>query len=527
MTRQTSVVRAIVALLIGGLLAACGAGPSSVGVSPSRGSSDAALAPHVAGEVLVRVFPNADRNAVAEAVGGSIVSEIPQLDVVRLRIGGRSVVDAIKTLQARPDILYAEPNYTRQIPEQPAAQPLQAPPSLSPPGAMLRPNDPHYPAKLWGLVKINAEAAWARTTGAANVVIAVLDTGVDATHPDLAGKTLPGANCLTPPCRPGDAGDVDGHGTHVAGTAAAIGNDGFGVVGVAFNPLTQILPVKVLDDRGEGTDAGIAAGIVWATYEIRRMGRRGVLNMSLGGLGYSQVMQDAMAYANRTGDILVVVAMGNAFKRHSVIFPAGLTGAMAVGATSGNDTKVDFSSTGLHISVAAPGQFVYSTTPGGRFAYFSGTSMAAPHVAGLAALVWSVNPGWNSYEVRRVIEITAHDLGTAGWDESFGWGRIRADAAVAAGPPPPFYGCATITVERPAGAREPAADVIMTMAPRRKTSRTDSGGVVHMDFLRTGSYTVTASKVIGGVGHHGTATLSVTGAGAPATCNTATITITP
>jgi subtilisin family serine protease len=258
------------------------------------------------------------------------------------------------------------------------------------------------------------------------------------------------------------------------------------------------------------------------------MGRRGVLNMSLGGAGYSQVTQDAMAHANRSGDVLVVVAMGNWFKRHSIIYPAGYTGAMAVGATSGNDTKVSFSSTGLHISVAAPGHFVYSTLPGGRFAYFSGTSMAAPHVAGLAALVWSVNPGWNSYQVRRVIEITAADLGTAGWDESFGWGRIRADAAVAGGPAPTFYGCAVITVQTlPGPVVQPASDVIMTIGATRHTSRTDSAGRVFMDFLRPGLYTVTASRVIGGVGHHGTATLYVTGAGAPATCNATTITISP
>lgn len=525
MTRQTFVIRAIVTLLIGGLLAACGTGALNTAVTPA--SRDAHLAPHMAGEVLVRVFPNADTDAVAAAVGGSIVSEIPQLDVLQLRIGDLSVLDAIEALQARPDVLYAEPNYTAQIPEQPAAQFSPSLPGIGQQGAALRPNDPFYPDRLWGLDKIDAGGAWARTTGAGNVVVAVLDTGVDATHPDLAGKVLPGANCLAPPCRPGDAGDVNGHGTHVAGTAAAIGNDNFGVVGVAFNLVTQVLPVKVLGDGGSGAFSWIAAGIVWATDEVHRMRRKGVLNLSLGGFGYSQVMQDAMAYANASGDVLVVVSMGNSFKRHSVIYPAGFTGAMAVGATDGNDRKVDFSNTGLHISVAAPGQFVYSTIPGGSWAYFSGTSMASPHVAGVAALVWSVNPSWNSYQVRRHIELTAADLGPAGWDESFGWGRIRADTAVTGGPPPPFYGCATITVEQPGGVREAAADVIMTMAPWRKTSRTDSRGVVHMDFLRTGSYTVTASKVIGGVGHQGSATLSVTGAGAPTTCNAATITIRP
>ncbi len=519
----------VVILVAGGDLTGCSWGARTAGFNPGGPGGDGDFAPHAPGEVLVRVFPNADRRAVASAVGGTIVSEIARLDVLRLRIGGLSVREAIRVLTARRDVLYAEPNYLVQVPEagqRPSARPSRALPPLGVPRAQLTPNDPAYPDKLWGLVKINAPTAWDTTTGGGNVVVAVLDTGVDGGHPDLEGKVLTGANCVYGTCYSGDTADGHGHGTHVAGTAGAIGNNGQGVVGVAFNQSTQILPVKVLDDFGSGTAAGVAAGIVWAADQINQQGKKGVLNMSLGGFGYSQVMQDAVAYANASGNILVVAAMGNAYKRWSVVYPAALTGVMAVGATDGNDEKVDFSNTGLHISVGAPGLDIYSTIPGGEYAYFSGTSMSAPHVAGLIGLVWSAFPGWNSYQVRRKIEITAQDLGPSGWDESFGWGRIRADLAVTGGEPPPFYGCAEITVQigtQPQG----GADVIMTQGATRRTSKTDDNGVVRMDFLPVGTYTVTASAVIGDVGYYGTGQLTVTGAGAPSACNSATITMTP
>ncbi len=536
MNRAVQVFRAMIVLVLAGALASCSGGAQTVGI-PSLPPSDPTAAPHAPGEVVVRVMPNADRAAVASSVGGSIVAEIPRIDVLLLRLsGGRSIVDAIRTLQGRVDVLYAEPNYLAFVPEdgRPTPEPRGQLPSLNPePGIRFVPNDPAYPAKLWGLVKIGAATAWDTTTGAANVVVAVLDTGAEAAHPDLTGKVLAGANCLTGTCTPGGTADGNGHGTHVSGTTAALGNNGTGIVGVAFNAATQILPVKVLSDVGSGSFAGIAAGIIWAADTINGMGKRGVLNMSLGGSGYSQALQDAVAYANGVGGgaILVVVAMGNEFKRFATTYPAALTGVMAVGATDGNDNRVDFSNPGPHISVSAPGRDVYSTIPGATYAYFSGTSMASPHVAGLAALVWSANPTFTNYQVRRKIEVSATDLGSPGWDESFGWGRISAPPAVTGGAPAPFYGCALITAQTAGPTLQAGADVVLTLGGMRRTTKTAAGppganGVAIFDFLPSGTYAVTASKIIGGTGNSGAGSVLVPATG-PTSCGSTTITMAP
>ncbi len=529
MNRRVELVRTIVTLLVSGILAGCSGGAQTVGV-PQLASSGG-TAQHVPDEVLVRFHPGADTAAALSAVGAVVTSRIPRIDVWVLRLsGGRSVADAIKVLQARSDVRYAEPNYVASVPENsgPTAQPSGALPVLKPgPGPLFTPNAPAYPAKLWGLVKIGAATAWNTTKGeSGNVVVAILDTGVDATHPDLSGKVLIGANCLTGTCVPGGSTvDVVRHGTHVSGTAAA--KDG-GVVGLAFDLATKILPVKVLGDTGSGTFAGVAAGIVWATDTINAMGKKGVLNMSLGGFGYSQAAQNAVQYATRFPSILVVVAMGNSFKRFATLYPAALPGVMAVGATDGNDNKTDFSDPGAHISVSAPGRDVYSTVPGApSYAYFSGTSMATPHVVGVAALVWSANPTFTNYQVRRAIEESAVNLGGPGWNETFGWGRINAAAAVTR-VPAPFYGCAGIHVQSfPGPAAEANADVILTGAGIRRTAKTDSSGDVFMDFLAQGSYTATASKVIGGVGNFGSASVVVTATMNPTACASATIGIGP
>lgn len=507
MTRPREALRVVFTLLLATLVAGCSIGAQTVGL-PGLPPGGAAMAPHVPGEVIVRVMPSANRAEVASSVGAVVLGEIPRLGILRLRLaGGGSVADAIRALQGRADVLYAEPNYLA--------------------GVLLVPNDPAYPAKLWGLVKIGAASAWDTTTGGSNVVVAVLDTGVDAAHPDLSGKMLLGANCLTLPCAPGGAGDVHGHGTHVAGTAAALGNNSIGIAGVAFSSATQILPVKVLSDDGSGSSAGIAAGIVWATNAIVGVGKKGIINMSLGGFGYSQAMQDAVAYAIGAGggSVLVVAAMGNEFKRYGIVYPAALTGVMAAGATDGNDAKVDFSNTGLHISVGAPGRDVYSTIPGGAYAYYSGTSMASPHVAGLAALVWSAFPGFNNYQVRRKIEATAADLGAPGWDEAFGWGRINAAAAVIGAAPAPYYGCAAVTVRTAGSTPQPGSDVVVTSGSIRRTTKTDTAGLAVLDFLPAGTYSVTASKVIGGTGYYGTGSLVVAATGP--ICSGTTITMAP
>lgn len=512
----------------------CSSGAQMAGVTPGSPSTDSDLPPHVTGEILVKFHPGADTTAALAAAGATVLYRIPRIDVWVLRLsGGRSIIEAAKTLQQRQDVWYAEPNYLALVPEtsRPGSDPTGLLPALKPPTTALTPNDPAYPAKLWGLVKINAASAWDVTTGGSNVVIAVLDTGVDATHPDLSGKVLTGANCLSGTCISGGTSDGHGHGTHVAGTAGALGNNGVGVIGVAFNSATQILPVKVLSDSGSGSFAGIAAGIAWAADTITAMGKKGVLNMSLGGFGYSQSLQDAVVYALgvANGSILVVAAMGNEFKRWGTTFPAALPGVMAVGATDGNDNKVDFSNMGPHISVTAPGRDIYSSLPGSTYAYFSGTSMASPHVTGLAALVWSANPGFNNYQVRRAVEVGATDRGTSGWDEVFGWGRINALSAVTT-VPAPYYGCANVAVQTAGPTTQPNSDVVLTGVGIKRTARTDATGPTSntfFDWLPAGTYTVTASRVIGGIGNYGTATVTFVATMNPNACSSVTITMAP
>lgn len=512
------------------IVAGCTGGAQLAGIE--RLLPGLAPAQYVPNEVLVKFNPGADVSAALASIGGAQAAVIPKLDVRVVRLAGRTVDAALAVLRQRADVYYAEPNYLMFVPEE--GRPSPEPPQPSPTrtaqvSPMLVTNDPAYPAKLWGLVKIGAPAAWDVTTGGSNVVVAVLDDGVDATHPDLSAKMLAGADCTSGTCFAGQSPGAQTHGTHVAGTAAAIGNNSIGIVGVAFSTATSILPVKVLGPSG-GTSAGIAAGIVWARDQIIALNRRGVLNMSLGGPGYSQVLQDAVQFAVASPSILIVAAMGNDYKRWGTVFPAALPGVMAVGATDGNDAKADFSNTGAHISVTAPGRDVYSTLTGGAYGYFSGTSMASPHVAGLAALVWSANSTFTNYQVRRAIEVSSVDLGAGGWDEAFGWGRINAAAAVVT-TPPDFYGCGQVVVQNGTAVPQGAADVIVSSGAIRRTARTATStgptstlGATVFDFLPQGTYSVTASKTVSGTAYTGSGTITIP-SGAPTTCGTTTITI--
>jgi subtilisin family serine protease len=216
--------------------------------------------------------------------------------------------------------------------------------------------------------------------------------------------------------------DDQGHGTHVAGTIGA-GRGNGGVVGVA--PGVSLLAVKVLGGDGSGTNESVANGIVYAADQ-----KVDVISMSLGGPGKSRVIEDAVKYAIGKG-VLVVAAMGNE-NTESPSYPAAIPGVMAIGATTNRDIRSPFSNYGKHISVSAPGSDILSTMPGGRYEALSGTSMATPHVSGLAALVKSAFPDLSAAELRTRIERSADDLGDRGFDKYFGIGRINARRAVSA-----------------------------------------------------------------------------------------------
>jgi serine protease len=288
-------------------------------------------------------------------------------------------------------------------------------------------DDPNQ-AQLWALPKIRATEAWSTSTGA-GVTVAVLDTGVSASHPDLAGQVLTGYNAFTGTT--GTSSDVHGHGTHVSGTIAAIAGNGIGVAGVA--PNVKILPVKVLQDDGGGTSTSAAQGIVWAADHGAQ-----VISMSLGG-GYSQSYDNAIAYA-RSKNVVVVASAGNSRQQGSpVMYPGASPGAIAVAATDSSDTVAYFSNAGSYVDVAAPGVNILSTVPGDSYGYKSGTSMAAPHVSALAALLLGKNPALTPDQVEQAMESTAKDLGATGRDNDYGYGRVDAVAAlnaVSGGPAP-------------------------------------------------------------------------------------------
>jgi subtilisin family serine protease len=314
---------------------------------------------------------------------------------------------------------------------------------------LITPTDPGW-ANQWGPRKIEAPAAWTLVTGTANVIIAVVDSGITLAHEDLASQRwlnageIPG-NWIDDdgngyvddvngwhffhrytaagyvPDENADVQDDYGHGTHVAGIAVAAASNGVGVTGIA--PGAQVMPIKVLDKYGNGWYSDIAAGIVYAVDNGAR-----IINLSLGGEIDSAVLREPIEYA-QAHNVLIVAATGNT--NSSVLYPAAYPNVLAVAATDQSDQRAAFSNFGPEVDVAAPGVDIYSTWPWVT-GYFtkSGTSMATPHVSGAAALVWSYWPGLTADQVANDITQTATDVGSIGWDVFTGWGRIDVFRAV-------------------------------------------------------------------------------------------------
>jgi thermitase len=303
--------------------------------------------------------------------------------------------------------------------------------------AMFVPNDPYYstsyPSSKYGNVAqwapqfIDAEQAWNATLGDPSIIIAIVDTGIDADHPDLAGKIV-----LTKNYVKGErVSDSFGHGTHVAGIAAAKINNGTGVAGICG--LCSLMSVKVLGANGSGLTSDVASGIAYATD----FGAR-VINLSLGSSSRTAIIRDALDYA-LSNDVLPVVAMGNANSDY-VGDLAYWYSALSVGAVDQHGAKASFSNFGLQTDVTAPGVAVLSTMPtypvtlNTQYGYktnydaLSGTSMATPVVAGLAGLLLSRNPALTAAQVKGMIESSAGD--GAAFDLTFGFGPVHADTAV-------------------------------------------------------------------------------------------------
>ncbi|RAL26421.1 S8 family peptidase [Thermoflavimicrobium daqui] len=348
------------------------------------------------GEIVVKFkkgLTTQNTQSIHQKKGGQVVGKNKQLGFEEVKIKGKSVDQALQEYKNDPQVEYAEKNVTYH--------------------ATWTPNDPYF-SQQYALKKVNAEQAWDVTRGSSTVKIAIVDTGVDYNHPDLAGKVDKGYDFVN---NDNDPMDQQGHGTHCAGIAAAVTNNAAGIAGMA--PNVRILAERVLDANGSGTLADVADGITHAADAGAK-----VISLSLGGSSGATTLQNAVSYASSKGAV-VVAAAGNS-NTSAPSYPAYYSQAIAVAATDQNDRRASFSNYGSWVDVAAPGVSIMSTYPGNTYRSLSGTSMATPLVAGLAGLLAS--QGKSASTIRSNIESSADKISGTGtyWTH----GRVNANNAV-------------------------------------------------------------------------------------------------
>src|SRR5712691_10876328 len=352
-------------------------------------------APRSSSTILVKLAVPTAADAIVSRLGDTLLGTTATgVAVVKIERGGK-VDQKVKEYSRLPGVVYAEPNFIARA-------------------TLAAPNDPSYGSQ-WGLKTIRALEGWGiypgtyASTGGAT--LAVVDTGVDSSHPDLDAHVLTtmGANCVTASgsCSPGPALDDNGHGTHVAGIAAAETNNNTGVAGTAYP--SSIIPVKVLDANASGSYAAITNGIMWAAQHGAR-----AMNLSIGGSSYSQTLCDAVTQAMSLGSLVVASAGNNSSSAAN--YPAACPGAVGVAATDSSDKPASFSNYGSpDVFVSAPGVSIYSTYPGGGYTTMSGTSMAAPYVTGLAALLFGELPGRTIGDVKNLLATTSDKVGSGSY----------------------------------------------------------------------------------------------------------------
>jgi thermitase len=331
-----------------------------------------------------------------------------------------SVIELAQSLTSRSDVVYAEPDVVDH--------------------AAVVPNDTRY-AEQWALPMVNAPAAWDLETGKTTVLIGIIDSGVSLTgagaldHPDLndASRIVLGTDFVDG----GTPRDMNGHGTHVAGIAAAVGNNANGVAGM--NWASRVYVCRTLDAAGNGSSADFADAVEEITDYAVANGLKAVINYSGGGAA-NQTKLDACNYASSNG-MLLCAATGND-NAGPVIWPAAysttVAGVIAVGSTTSTDTVSGFSNVGPEVTVVAPGSGILSTMPtyavtlpvGPNYGFLDGTSMATPLVSGLVALMWSKNNAKTNVSIKQCLIDTAVKLGAGSFDNTWGNGRVDAEAAV-------------------------------------------------------------------------------------------------
>ncbi len=446
--------------------------------------ASAEFVPH---QVLVKYKSNRTANekrAVLSSLGAVRSKSVPRIDVDVVKIPASKTVDTfLNELKQNPDIEFAEPNGILR--------------------ALDVPNDPQYTNQYYlhsGYTDV--ESAWDISTGSATIVVAIIDTGVTLTHPDLASNLWvnpsPSGNsglhgtrieldwdengaCTDPPiasclgaeqCAGSDPTDDNQygfdascseittneyHGTRVSGIVGAVTNNASSMAGVCRN--CQLMGVKALNDHGVGSYAAIAEGIVYAVDHGAN-----VINMSLGGPGTSAAVTSAVNYAI-AHNVVVVAAAGNDGNSSSVDFPASIDSVIAVGATNASNSLAYFSNTGSKLDLVAPGTGILSTIPPNTTSASGGdgTSFATPIVSGVAALIRSIAPTSTVADVTRYIDFTATDLGTSGFDNGYGFGLLNAKRALQAaqtGIIPPSVATPSETFPYPNPAHIAAGDTV-------------------------------------------------------------------
>ena len=435
--------RSRLAALLALSLVLVAAAPASAATPSRRVAADAAA---YDGRLIVTWKGAAPRTLSMAGVADTDPTSRPMRSVVTTLPGRTALVAA--ALRANPAVLAVVPDARMSL--------LDWPDDAAP-------SDPLFAAQD-DLDQIHVPDAWHTTVGDPSVVVAVIDSGVDLTHPDLDGVAVVAPRNVV--YNSSDVTDQVGHGTHVSGTILAETDNGEGVAGIA--PASTLMPIKVADVDGFLSFSDVLDAVDWA-----RENGADIINMSLGGeLTPEQVALAQPTFTTaRAAGILMVAAAGNDATTFRM-YPASFNGVVSVSAVDGNDEIADFSNTGRAIDIAAPGVDLLSTVPDGGYDRYSGTSMAAPHVTGVAALTLAARPGLAVDELEAVLRASALDLGEPGHDTTYGDGRVDAAAALVEPVPDPIP-----DLEPPAAG---APLTIRMLAPAARVNQTGSTYTVQL-----------------------------------------------
>jgi len=416
-----------------------------------------------------------EAEAVVKSAGGKNSKKLGDLNVHVVELPETANFHAVENaFKGRKEVEFTEPDMIVSVDQ-------------------VAPNDPSYPSQ-WHLPKIQTPTAWSTTKGSTAIKIAILDSGVDPNHEDLYSRLVPGWNTFD---GNNNTADVYGHGTKVAGTASASSNNGMGVAGVSWE--TLIMPIRVTDTAGYAYYSTLASGLNWAANNGAR-----VANMSFDVTGSSTISSAAQYFQSKGG--VVITSAGNSGAASDLAPSPYMT---TVSGTDPNDAIYGWSTTGKRVTLSAPG-CVTTTFNGNGYGGACGTSFASPIVAGVAALVLSANPNLTAAQVTSILQTTSDDLGVAGLDPIFGYGRVNAAKAVqlAYTPPPvtttPTNPTPTPTPVAPPAPADTTAPSISVSSPRAGVylsgnvsvsfAASDNKGVVKVELLVNGKTTGTSTS---------------------------------